>query len=578
MVRPDFGDIFDYITRKSVTYRLNTNGTLITPRTARLLARKGRKMVALYGATAEVHDRVTRCAGSFAATMRGIAYLKEARAGFMIQIVPLRENFHQYREMLALAESHSPYSRVGAPWLWLSASGSPSRNREIASQRLDPVDVVALDSPVPAGEVSGSATAVGSEDSLQCGCDQPIDDRLFARCIAGRRDFHVDPYGQMSFCCFVKDPALRYDLRHGTVLQGWNEFIPSLADKVRGGPEYARDCGGCSVRSECRWCAVYGRLEHGRYSARVEYLCNVAREQERFKSQWQSEHCHYYRLGGVTVKVASQVPIGDGFYSTALAPFRVSLPGDDPVVIRLATPVPPVSDLVQGGALYQESPWAVFRRRDSWAYLATSPAGGFEDTSALALLSDDHSYATVYRSAEAFAGQTHTALSTLTTDQILLARVLADRQGCFVHASGIIVDGRGLLFVGHSGAGKSMMMKLLRGHGEILCDDRIIVRRWPEGFRIHGTWSHGELPDVSPNDAPLHAIFFLEKAEVNEALPITSTRERLAGILGHVVKPLVTADWWEKTLDLAGKLAAEVPAYRLRFDLSGDVVDVVKAV
>jgi MoaA/NifB/PqqE/SkfB family radical SAM enzyme len=47
MLRPDFSEIFDYITRKSTAYSLNTNGTLITPNIARLLKRKGAKMVAL---------------------------------------------------------------------------------------------------------------------------------------------------------------------------------------------------------------------------------------------------------------------------------------------------------------------------------------------------------------------------------------------------------------------------------------------------------------------------------------------------------------------------------------------------
>ncbi|MCK7525090.1 MAG: hypothetical protein MZV64_49535 [Ignavibacteriales bacterium] len=41
-------------------YTLNTNGTLITPAIARLLRRTGTKLVALYGATAAVHDAVTR--------------------------------------------------------------------------------------------------------------------------------------------------------------------------------------------------------------------------------------------------------------------------------------------------------------------------------------------------------------------------------------------------------------------------------------------------------------------------------------------------------------------------------------
>jgi sulfatase maturation enzyme AslB (radical SAM superfamily) len=75
MLRPDFAEIFDYITRKLVSYSLNTNGMLTTPGIARLMTRRGNKMVALYGATAEVHDHVTRHPGSFEATMRGFACL-----------------------------------------------------------------------------------------------------------------------------------------------------------------------------------------------------------------------------------------------------------------------------------------------------------------------------------------------------------------------------------------------------------------------------------------------------------------------------------------------------------------------
>ena len=41
MLRPDFTEIFEYVTRKSVFYSLNTNGTLITPEVARLLTRRG---------------------------------------------------------------------------------------------------------------------------------------------------------------------------------------------------------------------------------------------------------------------------------------------------------------------------------------------------------------------------------------------------------------------------------------------------------------------------------------------------------------------------------------------------------
>ena len=33
---------------------------------------------------------------------------------------------------------------------------------------------------------------------------------------------------------------------------------------------------GCVLRTDCRWCTVYGYLEHGRYSGSVDDLCEVA--------------------------------------------------------------------------------------------------------------------------------------------------------------------------------------------------------------------------------------------------------------------------------------------------------------
>ena len=48
MLRPDFTEIFDYITCKAVSYSINTNGTLITPAIARKLKLKGTKMIALW--------------------------------------------------------------------------------------------------------------------------------------------------------------------------------------------------------------------------------------------------------------------------------------------------------------------------------------------------------------------------------------------------------------------------------------------------------------------------------------------------------------------------------------------------
>ena len=137
--------------------------------------------------------------------------------------------------------------------------------------------------------------------------------------------------------------------------------------------------------------------------------------------------------------------------------------------------------------------------------------------------------------------------------------------------------GKGLLFAGHSTAGKSTMVKMLQGRAEILCDDRNIIRRWQEGFRIHGTWSHGEVSEVSPSSAPLTAVLLLEKARENRIERVEDRNYAVKALLGCLVKPLLTADWWEKMLELVDKLTKEVPCYRMRFDRSGAIVKEIES-
>jgi len=193
------------------------------------------------------------------------------------------------------------------------------------------------------------------------------------------------------------------------------------------------------------------------------------------------------------------------------------------------------------------------------------------------VFNDDHSRGTIYNpSEELFLGGGLQALTLFPSDQILLARLLPDRQACFLHAAGMVVNGQGLVFVGHSEAGKSTMVTMLREEGEILCDDRVIVRRWPDRFRVHGSWSHGDVPQVSAADAPLRAILLLEKAGTNRLELLEDRKEIVRRLPFFLIKPVVTADWWEKVLGLVETIAREVPVYRLQFDKSGEVKDVLK--
>jgi hypothetical protein len=197
----------------------------------------------------------------------------------------------------------------------------------------------------------------------------------------------------------------------------------------------------------------------------------------------------------------------------------------------------------------------------------------------LAVISDDQRVVDIYNRQNAdFSRGRLSALTNFPTDQVLLARILADRQGCILHAAGIVLDGKGFLFVGHSEAGKTTLATMLRHRADILCDDRIIVRKWASEFKIHGTWMHGDLAEIRPDEAPLHGILFLEKDTQTRLEPIFQKREAVGRLLACAVKPMLTADWWHKTISLTASLAADIPCYCLHFDKSGSVVDLLERV
>jgi hypothetical protein len=232
-----------------------------------------------------------------------------------------------------------------------------------------------------------------------------------------------------------------------------------------------------------------------------------------------------------------------------------------------------------GVPLYRKVPWIVYRKGDSFIYIGVSRDSESAEPHRVAVFDADFAHGIIYHPARQEAAVRRLGLSSLTlfpTDQILIAQLLAARRGCYIHAAGAIMEGQGLLFVGHSDAGKSTATRMLKGQAEILCDDRIVVRRWAEAFKIHGTWSHGDIPDVSPNSAPLRAILFLEKSSQNYVRPLQEPKQIFLRLVGCLIRPLVSRDWWERSLELLEHICREVPCYDMHFDNSGNIVPVLK--
>jgi len=106
--------------------------------------------------------------------------------------------------------------------------------------------------------------------------------------------------------------------------------------------------------------------------------------------------------------------------------------------------------------------------------------------------------------------------------QVLLINYFAlSKKGIFVHSIGVKdLDGKGLLFAGKSGAGKSSTARLWHKHSRVMVlnDDRIIVRKLNGRFFIYGSPWHGEFSDYLQSyieSAPLDKLFFIYHASQN---------------------------------------------------------------
>lgn len=150
--------------------------------------------------------------------------------------------------------------------------------------------------------------------------------------------------------------------------------------------------------------------------------------------------------------------------------------------------------------------------------------------------------------------------------------------GTLLHACAVDVGGRGLAFIGKSGAGKSTTARLWlqRGDATVLCDDRIIVRKTDGIFRAYGTPWHGDIPAISPASAPLEKLLFIRHGAENRLTPLRPA-EAVSRLMGCVF-----TTWWDAeglafTLSFLEDLARAVPCYEFAFRPEPEALDAVLA-
>jgi radical SAM protein with 4Fe4S-binding SPASM domain len=263
--RHDFLDIYRHAKNRGFLITLFTNGTLITERIADALASDPPFdiEITLYGRTKATYESLTGIPGSFEKCIRGIHLLLERKLPLKLKTVALSINKHEIQAMKRFAEE------LGCEFKFdpminprIDCSSSP------LAVRLTPEDIVALDleDPQRVAEWRRLATQFPVPDLPEDGSMPQLYD-----CGGGVNSFAIDPYGDLTIC--VLSHVDKYNVRDGTVREGWERFLRRVREKtVRG----VTKCTTCQLKSLCGSCAANGELENGDAEAPVDFLCRTA--------------------------------------------------------------------------------------------------------------------------------------------------------------------------------------------------------------------------------------------------------------------------------------------------------------
>lgn len=163
--------------------------------------------------------------------------------------------------------------------------------------------------------------------------------------------------------------------------------------------------------------------------------------------------------------------------------------------------------------------------------------------------------------------------------ELILRIAILFTGGLVFHSSGLDDNGRGIVFIGHSGAGKSTQVDLWRQEPGVIAmnDDRIAVRAESDGPMCYGTpW--GGTADIARNHAArLAALIVLEQAPENSIQPLAPAAA--ASLLtARAFMPYWDQSLMHRALANLNAILAIVPAYLLRCRPEKEIIPLVRSV
>lgn len=157
-------------------------------------------------------------------------------------------------------------------------------------------------------------------------------------------------------------------------------------------------------------------------------------------------------------------------------------------------------------------------------------------------------------------------------DGLILYYLTVMHGDIMIHASGVNNLGRGYIFSGVSGKGKTTMARLWDNTGaKVIHDDRLIIRNRGTGYRMYNTPVYN---NDEPHDSPLNKIFIIEHGLNNKIVPIKGA-SAISLVMANCIQHNWGPDIIARLLGSVSIMCNTIPVVKLSFLPDKSVIDYI---
>jgi radical SAM protein with 4Fe4S-binding SPASM domain len=269
LVRSDFFDLFEHARSLGFLVKLKTNATLITDVVADRIAALHPLVVdvSILGGGDKIHDSITRVRGSHEKAWRGVERLRARSVPVDVRTSIMESNVQSYTDLKMRARSLGCSTNCDVNLF-------PKNDADISVQegRLEEDDFRKFLNTLTLENPLGRKKSRDEKQTLMCG--------------AGRGNFSIDPYGNITTCNPLQLPLGNAktdrweDVRRSRLL---NRIVAMTLGDL---PE----CRNCDYRHYCDRCHAMAFLESGSLVKKSVQACKMAKMVKWMAEQHEKEH------------------------------------------------------------------------------------------------------------------------------------------------------------------------------------------------------------------------------------------------------------------------------------------------